>query len=66
MTIILNDTPTQVEDGLTVGALVAMQMQGGAGCAVAVNDKVIRRADWDAKVLQPGDKILIIKAAYGG
>lgn len=66
MTIILNDIPTEVDDILTVAALAAMQNLGASGSAIAVNDKVIRRADWETTLLKLGDKVLIIKAAYGG
>ena len=47
-------------------ALADLQGLGPSGSAVAVNGRVIRRADWDATVLNGGDKVLIIKAAYGG
>ncbi len=66
MTIILNDIPTEVDDILTVAALAAMQNLGASGSAIAVNDTVIRRADWETTLLKSGDKVLIIKAAYGG
>lgn len=66
MTIIINDNPTEVEDALTVRALADLEGLGPSGSAVAVNGRVIRRADWDATVLNGGDKVLIIKAAYGG
>lgn len=66
MTIILNNVPTEIEDGLTVGALALAHGLGPSGSAVAVNERVIRRADWDNAILHDGDKVLIIKAAYGG
>lgn len=36
------------------------------GVAVAVNGKVVRRADWEMRMLTGGEDIIIINAAYGG
>jgi len=36
------------------------------GIAVAVNDNVIPRKEWDNTFLKDNDKILIIKATMGG
>ena len=66
MTIILNDNPVEVADNATVADLAATQQLGPSGSAVAVNGRVIRRADWATTPLAAGDKVLIIKAAYGG
>jgi sulfur carrier protein len=36
------------------------------GIAVAVNETVIPKTRWDNYVLQPDDKVLVIKATQGG
>jgi len=36
------------------------------GIAVAVNNRMITRAEWDSFALNEGDNILIIKAVCGG
>jgi len=36
------------------------------GIAVAVNQRMVPRAEWDSYVLNEGDNILIIKAVCGG
>lgn len=36
------------------------------GIAVAVNKKIITRADWDHKTLNEADDIIIITATQGG
>lgn len=36
------------------------------GIAVAVNERVIRRADWNAHAVSAGDRIEIIQATQGG
>lgn len=37
-----------------------------AGVAIAVNNKMVPRAEWHQFVLQENDQIVIIKAACGG
>lgn len=36
------------------------------GIAVAVNDRVVRRADWEHTVLNDGDRVEVITAFQGG
>jgi sulfur carrier protein len=36
------------------------------GIAVAVNQQIIPRADWDKKIIRQDDSVLIIRAAQGG
>ena len=37
-----------------------------SGLAVAVNHCVVSKADWPAFQLQPGDRVILIKATQGG
>ncbi len=37
-----------------------------SGIAVAVNNRMVPRAEWNSYVLNEGDNILIIKAVCGG
>jgi len=36
------------------------------GIAVAVNQDIISKSDWNLKTLNEGDEVLIIKATQGG
>lgn len=36
------------------------------GIAVAINDIVVPKAQWDSYLVQPNDKIIVIKATQGG
>lgn len=36
------------------------------GIAVAVNATVVPKGQWESYVLQPNDKVLVIKATQGG
>ncbi len=37
-----------------------------AGTAVAVNNKLVRHTDWETTILNEGDELTIISAAFGG
>lgn len=64
MNIKINNEPHTVDDRATVASLVEDANAGGI--AIAVNDNIVRRADWADTVLTEGDEVVIIKAAYGG
>lgn len=66
MHIILNNQSIEVNDGCTVGQLVALQQLNLPGVAAAVDNKVVPRALWDETELQPNAKVVIIKAVCGG
>lgn len=53
-------------DGQTVAQLMEEMQTPVQGTAVAVNGKVAKHADWDGLMLNEGDEILVISAAYGG
>ena len=65
--ITVNGSDRSVDDGTTVAQLAhdcGVSEKGGA--AIAIDDKLIPRADWRGTVLEQGADVLIIKAAYGG
>ena len=50
-----------------VGALLeALEIEGGKGVAVAVNDQVVPRSRWVSTGLDEGDRVEIIRATQGG
>jgi len=36
------------------------------GIAIAINDSIVRRADWSGRVIANGDRVDIIQATQGG
>ncbi len=53
-------------DSLTVTGLLDEIQSITAGVAVAVNNKVVRKRDWESTVLSEGDNITVITAVCGG
>lgn len=66
MKLTVNNKETEVKDGCTVAALAAQWALPEKGVAIAVNNKMIPRTEWAARVLQPNESLVVIKAACGG
>ena len=57
----------EVETGAThLSHFIQEQNLPTTGIAVAVNNRMIPRTEWDSYVLNEGDNVLIIKAVCGG
>ena len=66
MIITINGKEMEVENALTVSMLAQTMQLPERGVALAVNNKMIPRTEWEQKVLNDNDKLVIIKAACGG
>lgn len=63
---VLNGNVTTATGDLTVAALVGELGRDGRGIAVAVNDEVTPRSQWDVTRVLDGDRVEILTAAQGG
>lgn len=66
MDIFLNGTPTPVDDGCTVSALLAHVELAAQRVAVEVNGAIVSRATQATTTLRPGDRVEIVHALGGG
>lgn len=66
MKVSVNGEARELPDGITVGALLESLGAARSGIAVARNDRVVRRAEYDTHALADGDSVEIIKAVAGG
>jgi sulfur carrier protein len=64
--VTVNGVRREVEEGLSVAALVDDLAGGTRGTAVAVNQEVVPRSTWASTRLQPGDAVELLRAAQGG
>jgi len=55
-----------VRDALVAVLGVDVVTAGAKGVAVAVNDRVVRRAEWGESLLADDDRVEIIRAVQGG
>ncbi len=62
----INGALRDLPDELTVGALLELLGSARTGIAVAQNDSVVRRNEYDRQAVREGDRIEIIEAVAGG
>ncbi|CNI29111.1 sulfur carrier protein ThiS [Yersinia aldovae] len=64
--IVLNDQPLEVKCTITAEKLLQQLNHHQPGTALAVNQVIIPRTDWDKCQLHQGDNILLFQAIAGG
>lgn len=67
--IILNGEATEHPAATTVAEFLrtrGLDPTDPKGVAVAVNDEVVRKSDWDTTRLHEGDRVEVITARQGG
>lgn len=66
MMVTINGQARELPSGMTVGELLELLGTARKGIAIACNDTVVRRVQFDEYRLAGGDRIEIIKAVAGG
>jgi len=67
MNIKINNTDFSFEDRLSLLLLVEnQQLKNSKGIAIAVNNKVVPKNNWDNYELKDNDSVTIIRATQGG
>ena len=69
MTITVNGDPVELENNLSVAKLLEQLRIGSEhtrGIAVAVNEEIVRRTDWNTKCVVDSDTVEIVTAQQGG
>jgi sulfur carrier protein len=67
MDIYINSDRYDLHDGAKIAdAIARLDLTGTKGIALAVNNDVVPRNEWDTHVLQHGDKLMLIRATQGG
>jgi len=62
----INGETRELPTGTTIAALLEQLGVMRPGIAVAKNDRVIRRAEYESSTIDDGDAVEIIKAVAGG
>ena len=66
MKLTVNSKETEVKDGCTVAERSTVLTLPETGIAIAVNNRMVPRREWEQCVLHPNDSLVVIKAACGG
>lgn len=66
MKITLNDQCREIVPNTTIKQLLENENLPQQNIAVAINNVMVLRQEWNNRVLVENDKVLVIVAAYGG
>jgi sulfur carrier protein len=66
MNVIINGSARALADTVCVGEAVRLITKTQVGIAVAVNDQVLSRRDWESTPLADGDRVEVLTAVQGG
>jgi sulfur carrier protein len=66
MQIKVNNQEVEMPNNCTVNELIVAQKIPHKGVAIAVNNKVVPKINWENFIINPNDEILIITATQGG
>lgn len=66
MKVQVNNKEVEITPASTLTQLTDQMELPGQGIAIAVNNKMIPRTEWENYLLQENDNLVIIKAACGG
>ncbi|MFR9602748.1 MAG: sulfur carrier protein ThiS [Rikenellaceae bacterium] len=65
MNIVVNNQTHTIKSQTLVGLIEELSIET-LGVAIALNNKVVPRAEWSEVSLADGDKIVIVSAVFGG
>lgn len=66
MKIYINQKEIEVQDNISVKELLDMQQIAIEGTAIAIDNKMVPKNEWNDRILTDGNKITIIRATFGG
>ncbi|MEO3813871.1 sulfur carrier protein ThiS [Sphaerisporangium sp. B11E5] len=66
MKVTINGMAHDLPAGTTVGQAVRELTAAPGGVAVALNDEVVRRGDWESTALGENDRVEVLTAVQGG
>jgi len=66
MQILFNDIPMTLDAPLSIAALLESLDRLKPGAALALNQQVLPREQWDTHHVQDGDRILLFQVIAGG
>ena len=66
MKIYINQKEIEVQDSISVKELLDMQQIAIEGTAIAIDNKLVPKNEWNDRILTDRKKITIISATFGG
>ena len=62
----VNGKSRELENSMCLSEFLAPEGVVETNIAVAVNNRVVAKQNWESTTINDGDQVVIIKASYGG
>lgn len=67
MNVFLNNEPLEVNNSINLIEILELKnLKQKKGIAVAVNNQIIPKMNWDKHTINENDKLMVIQATQGG
>lgn len=67
MNVIVNNKSVELPDASGISALLAqLNITSPQGIAIAINEQVLPKSEWESCTLKNNDAVLLIRATQGG
>ena len=66
MKIYINQKEIEAQDSISIKELLDMQQISIECTAIAIDNKLVPKNEWNDRILTDGNKITIIRATFGG
>ena len=66
MKIYINQKEIEAQDSISIKEALDMQQISIEGTAIAIDNKLVPKNEWNDRILTEGNKITIIRATFGG
>ena len=66
MNIKVNNEQQEISENTSVAQLVEQLKISTNGIAIAINNTVVKKSEWNSTIIKNNDDILIIKSTQGG
>ena len=66
MKIYINQKEIETQDSISIKEILDMQQNTNEGTAIANDNKLVPKNEWNDRILTDGNKITIIRATFGG
>jgi len=67
MNLFINNEKKEISEAASISVLLAeIKLNSAKGIAVAINNEVISKSNWEKYQLKENDKVTIIRATQGG
>ena len=66
ITVIVNEIRIEIEENTNISQLLQKTNTAISGIAIAINNQIVSKTNWETQQFNNNDNVLIIRASQGG